>query len=121
MSQTTRTYIINAKEVKSGKSTFLVYSTKIGENWFKIKFRQDVQNVPRKAGVYRLFVDILSLGLQNGSWYIDKEGQKKQGNDIIWVRKIDKIEELTKEELDEMNLERLKSALGEIEDKDLPF
>lgn len=116
-----RTYIINAKEVKAGKSTFLVFSTKIGENWFKIKFRQDVESVPRKAGVYRLYVDMYALGIQSGSWYVDKEGQKRQGNDIIWVRKIEKIEELTKEELDEMNLERLKSALGENDDKDLPF
>lgn len=94
---------VNAKEVRNGNMSFIAFSARIGDKWYKIKFNKDCNDVPRTRGVYEIKVDEGNTSLERGKPYINKDGEERQGNDIIWIRRIDAIRQYTEEELRGIN------------------
>ena len=115
---TIRTIKIFAKEVRKDKQSFIACTTQIKDKWYKIKFTRECNSIPNSRGVYELKIDVADTSYQKGETYINKQGKKAQGNDIIWVRKIAEIRQYTEEELRENNA----IVMGAIFDgEELPF
>lgn len=57
---------------------FISYSTKLGDEWFKIKFRQDCNKYPQNQGWWELNLNSEEVSLQKG----DEHG------DILWVKSV---------------------------------
>lgn len=98
-----RTIRLNAKEVKKDKQTFITCNSKIGSNWYKIKFRKECENAPKTRGIYELQIDLNNCSIEDGKYFTKDDGSRVKGNDTIWVRKIKNIRKLTEEELQEIN------------------
>lgn len=76
----TKTLRLYAKEFTSKEGRkFLSYSAKIGDIWYKIKFRRECEDYPRKTGTYSIKLNSSECSFQ----------QSDNGyNDIIWVRSV---------------------------------
>lgn len=108
-----RTIKIYAKEIKKDKQTFTVCSGKIGENYYKIKFRKTCKNAPDEIGVYDLTVDLKNCSIEKGKPYTDKETKKQKiGQATIWVEKIEDLRKYSDEELQEISLKNLQEIFG---------
>ena len=69
------------------KNTFVSFSyTKDGERFFQVKFNQECENVPKKAGYWLITLDSEDVSIQKGK--INSNGNKN--NDILWIRNIAK-------------------------------
>lgn len=87
----TKTLRLYAKEFTSKEGRkFLSYSAKIGDIWYKIKFRRECEDYPRRAGTYSIKLNSEECSFQ----------QSENGfNDIIWVKSVlelNRIETLNK-------------------------
>lgn len=105
--ETTRRIIINTQEIKQDKKTFYVSSAKINDKWYKIKFRKECDDAPKKAGKYHLTIDFDYCTVEKGGVYTNKKGKELAENDTIWVHKIVDIVPMTDEELREENREKM--------------
>ena len=110
--ETTKTITITTQEIKHDKKTFYVSSSKIGEKWYKIKFRQECENAPKKAGKYHLTINFDDCSIEKGGVYTNKKGKELQENDSIWVHRIVEIVPVSEEELREENRQKM-SAIFE--------
>lgn len=73
-----------AKEFTSKEGhKFLSYSAKLGDIWYKIKFRRECEDCPRKAGTYHI-----ALNSEDCSYQKSEDGY----NDTIWVKAVAKLE-----------------------------
>lgn len=109
MENYSRTVKIYAKEIKKDKQTFIVCSGKIGENYYKIKFRKTCKNAPDEVGVYDLTVNLKDCSIEKGKPYTDSETKKQKiGQATIWVEKIEELRKYSDEELREISLKNLK-------------
>lgn len=98
--QTTRTFRVIAKEVKTDKNTFLsfsAYNEKVNE-WLKLKFKKNCDNIIKEKGVYLMSVNLSDISVKNGKKKILKDGREFIGNDIMWVDKCE-LRKLSEEEL----------------------
>lgn len=88
----TKTITIYAKEFKTKEGKpFLSYSTKIGDVWYKIKFRRECDIFPKRPGKFNATVDPNNCSLQKSD---------KGYNDIIWIKQLegfDRIERTNEE------------------------
>lgn len=105
--ETTKTITINTQEIKQDKKTFYVSSAKIGEKWYKIKFRKECETAPKQAGKYHLTIDFDYCTVEKGGVYTNKKGKELAENDTIWVHKIVNIEPMSEEELREENRNKM--------------
>lgn len=72
-------------ENEGKKNTFVSFSyTKDGETFYQVKFNQECENVPKKAGYWLIEVDTEDISKQRGK--INKNGNKN--NDILWISNI---------------------------------
>lgn len=114
--------IIYGKEITTkDQKKFPAFTTTIKGAYFSVKFVQDCEKYPKKAGVYELILKGSDYSIQKGKPYTTKDGNTKTGNPTIWVRSCD-YRQLTQEELDAINEERNKSFLDSyLTDEDMPF
>lgn len=113
MENKTKTITLYTKEIKQDKKKFYASSAKINDEWYKIKFTQDVKNPPDDRGLYELTVTYDDISLENGKPYIDNEGEVKIGNATLWVRNFVNLRKLSDEELSERNRETMASVFGD--------
>lgn len=79
----TKTIRLYAKEFPSKEGhKFLSYSAKLGDVWYKIKFRRECEDYPRKAGTYHI-----TLNSEDCSYQKSEYGY----NDIIWIKAVAEI------------------------------
>lgn len=97
------TFVVSAKEVTADNKKFIACSAKIGQDFFKIKFRRECANAPTKAGLYDLVIDEDKCSIQNGKKYTTRDGYEAVGNPTIWVGEISSIRMYTEAELAEIN------------------
>ena len=100
------------KMINADGKKFPVHSTKINGVYYKIKFTQEVENKPNKVGVSVINVDEKYISIQDNLHYVSKDGELKKATSVIWVRKIDKIRELTEDENAELNKDKIKAIWG---------
>lgn len=106
-----RTFKITAKEVtKKDGAKFISCSAKIGEKWYRVKFTQDCEGIPKKRGIYDLTVDSTHMSMQKG-----KVKDAYTENDILWIKEIVKLRKYTYEELIAINEEKLAKVFGDFE------
>lgn len=117
----TRVLRVNAKQVEVEGKKFIACTTKIGNKYYKIKFRQECENAPKKSGVYEVHIELKFCNIQRGKLYTGKDGNEKRGNDIIWVSEISRIRKYTDEEIQAENEAKMLEVFGENTDEDLPF
>ena len=107
----TITLNIYAKEVTKENNKFLIYTTIIKEKFYKLKFTQKCENIPKEKGSYYIEVDYADCSVQKGKKYIDKNtGEEKPENDILWVNKIISLRKETDEERKEKNTIKMKKV-----------
>lgn len=86
----TKTIRLYAKEFTSKEGhKFLSYSAKLGDIWYKIKFRRECEDYPRKAGTYRIALNSEDCSYQKS---------EDEYNDIIWVKAVAKLERVERPE-----------------------
>lgn len=110
---TIKTFTIHGQEVKKDKQKFIAFSAYINEQWYKVKFTKDCNDVPKVKGLFDLTVDLMDCSFENGKTYEAKNGELRPANHIIWVRKIDKVRQYTEAELAERNLVVMQGIFGE--------
>ena len=96
-------FVISAKEVTAEGKKFIACSAKIGNDYFKIKFRKECEKTPKKAGLYDLVIDEDKCSIQNGKKYTTKDGYEAVGNPVIWVGEVETLRQYTEAELAEIN------------------
>ena len=97
-------------ENEGKKNIFVSFSyTKDGETFFQVKFNQECENVPKKAGYWKITVDTEDVSIQKGK--INKNGNKN--NDILWISNILKKEkdEAYEKEVAEKRAKRVQEVL----------
>ena len=82
MTKRTRELLVYAKELttKDGNRKFLVYSTKIGDKYFDVKFSSKCNKRPTSVGYFDVLVE---------EYFTKPNGEY---NDILWVCKASKVE-----------------------------
>lgn len=109
---------LHSQKVGDGKQSFIASSSQINGIWYKIKFTRDCENQPKERGLYDVVIDIDNASVETGKPYTNKAGKQVLGNDVIWVRAIDKIRKLNEEELKQLNRDRF---AGITTDETVPF
>ena len=72
-------------ENEGKKNTFVSFSyTKDGKTFYQVKFNQECENVPKKAGYWLITIDTEDVSKQRGK--INSNGNKN--NDILWISNI---------------------------------
>lgn len=122
MTNTNQKIIMNAKEIRKDRQTFIACSAHIRDRWYKIKFTRACEGAPTAPGSYELTVNINDMSLQAGEKYTKRDGTEGRGNDIIWVRKITTLRARDEEEKAADNRARMAAVFGDdAETDDLPF
>lgn len=111
-----RMFVVSAKEITQGKQKFIVCNTNVYGTWYKFKFTKECEKQPKKQGLYDISVESDNMSVQRGKPFTTKNGQVKEGNDIIWVRAIKSIRQYTEEELAQRNRDKLNEIFGEEEE-----
>ncbi len=109
---TERTIILHTQEIVKDKQKFVAASAEINGKWYKIKFTQNCEGIPKKKGLYELTFNVDNCSVEHGKLYTTKDGETKTANDVIWVKEIVKLREFTKEELEELNRLVFKEVFG---------
>ena len=110
--ETVRTIRISASEIKKDKQSFIACSAQINGKWYKIKFTKECEGAPKKKGLYDLTIDFDGCSIEKGKKFVSSKGNKGVSNDIIWVRYITSIRQLTEEETAQINREQLSELFG---------
>lgn len=105
---------IYATEVKNGKVSFIACSTKIEGVFFKVKFRKNCKDMPREVGLYKMTLNMSQFSNQKSQEYIDREGNVKLGNPVLWVHDYEELRKLTDEEMKEIQIEKNKSMFSSL-------
>ena len=113
MNNTIKTFVISARKVKVNNKSFISCSTKIGDTFYKVKFRKDCEKAPKKPCLYDITVDIDKCSIQNGKKYITKDGYEAIGNHTIWVSEVMELREYTDEEMSEINRAKFDGVFAE--------
>ena len=125
--ENTQKLTIYAKEIKLGDGkSFVAFTTLVKTKWFKVKFTRNCLTTPKEKGMYHLTIDVNDVSIENGHFYTDKNGVKKQGNPTIWINKVVELSKYTEEELKQIREAKLESVFGDdkeniFNEKDLPF
>lgn len=109
----TRTFTIHGQEIKKDKTKFIAFSANICDVWYKIKFTQNCNDVPKEKGLFELTIDLADCSFENGKTYTAQDGTIKSANHIIWIRKIKEVRKYTEEELAERNRIVMEGIFGE--------
>lgn len=125
-----RKFRITSKERTTDKGAkFLVHSSYINNQWYKVKFNQECTNVPKDRGLYYVIADDKELNIQRKK-YTKKDGT--EGTELIlWVHQCN-LEPVSQEEMDEYRQNLMNSVFGDYaelhanmkelnKDEDLPF
>lgn len=111
-----KTFVINGKEIKTEKNSFIAFTSKIDEKWYKIKFTKKT-NPPKEKGLYNLTVDLAKCSVEK-EIYTNKNGENIE-NTIIWIHDIINCVEFTEEEYEERAIKQFDGIFDNGED--LPF
>lgn len=89
---------------------FLSYSAKLGDEWFKIKFRRDCSRYPQEQGWWELNLNSDDVSLQKGD----------QFGDILWIKSIIEYSRLEFEHKPDHRVEEILSrpSIFDIHDTD---
>ena len=118
---TQKTFRIYGKEIKTEKNSFIAFSTKINNRYFKVKFTKDVDGVPKRKGVYNLTVNMKDISVQNGAKYEAKDGTIKDGTTTLWIRNLISVNKVSQEILDAENEKTVYELFNGESDEDCPF
>lgn len=119
-----KTIRIYGKEVKTEKNSFITFSSKINNRYYKIKFTKDVDGVPKRKGVYNLTVNTKDISVQNGGKYEAKDGTIKDGTPTLWIKSFVTITKVPQDVLDAENkkvVDAIFDGDDDDDDDDIPF
>lgn len=103
---------ITAKTIKTDRTSFIVCKAKIKDIWYKVKFRKECENVPKRNGMYVVKAEDYNLSVQRGAEYVDKKtGEIQKLSNILWVAQCE-LREFTPEEYYELTSRQLESVFG---------
>ena len=100
-----------AREIKTEKNSFIAVTSQINGKYYKIKFKKECNNVPRKKGLFHLTLDVDEISVQYSKTYVGKDGKVREENPTIWVDDIIEIKYFTAEELKAINRDKVSSEL----------
>lgn len=109
-----RKFRITSKERTTDKGAkFLVHSTFINNQWYKVKFNQECKSVPKESGLYYVIADDKELNIQRKR-YTKKDGT--EGTEyIMWVHQC-RLDPVSKEEMDEYRQNLMNAVFGNVSD-----
>ena len=111
--QITKTITLHAQEIRNEKNKFIACSAEINKKWYKIKFTQSCNIVPKEKGLYTLVVDVDEISLEKGKPYTNSQGKKVNTNDIIWVRNVVELTKYSEEDLAKANRLSINAVFGD--------
>lgn len=109
-----RKFRITSKERTTDKGAkFLVHSTFINNQWYKVKFNQECMSVPKERGLYYVVADDKELNIQRKR-YTKKDGT--EGTELImWVHQC-RLDPVSQEEMDEYRQNLMNQVFGNVSD-----
>lgn len=105
----TKTIRVFAKDIKTAKTTFQAYLTKINNVWYTVKFGRDCQK-PDTKGVYDITLDPSTIGLQDGGTYTTADGEVKNKDKILWINEYLECLDVT----EQVREEQKKNAIAQV-------
>ena len=105
---------VYGKEISydNGKKSFIVYSTRINNVYYQVKFIRKCINQPISSGRYRLKVELSKMNIQN----------TKDGNyvkKILWIKEVIENYKYSQIELDKENEDKMRLLFSDTDENNI--